>query len=71
MKEKNDLERLKEFKKKSGLSYHRLANHLGVHYQTVISWFTRGATPSPMANERIQKFLRSIEKAGIPGDPKR
>lgn len=71
MNNKSDLERLKEFKKKSGWSYNRLAIALGIHYQTVSVWFVKDIDPSPMAKERIRKFLRSIEKSGTPGDLKR
>jgi len=71
MKEKNDLDRLKDFKKSSGWSYHKLSNHIGVHYQTVISWFLGSRSPSLLASEKLRKFLRSVEKSGIPGDLKR
>lgn len=71
MKEKSELELLKEFKKSSGWSYQKLAHHLGVHYQTVIFWILGKRYPSPLALERIQKFLKSTEKSGIPGDLKR
>jgi len=68
MKEKSDLELLKEFKNSSGWSYQRLANHLKIHYQTIWTWFAGTRNPSPMAKERIRKFLKSIEKSGTPGD---
>lgn len=70
MKEKSDLELLKEFKKSSGWSYQKLASHLKVHYQTVISWCLGTNSPSPLALERIQKLLRSIERAKAQGDLK-
>lgn len=63
MKENNDLERLKEFKKSSGWSYHKLSNHIGVHYQTVVGWFIGKRSPSLLAAEKIQKFLKSVERA--------
>jgi len=63
MKEKNDLERLKEFKKSSGWSYHKLSNHVGVHYQTIVGWFIGKRSPSLLATEKIQKFLKSVERA--------
>jgi len=71
MEEKSELERLKEFKKKSGWSYHRLAVALGIHYQTVSVWFVKEINPSPMAKERIRKFLKSVERSGASGDLKR
>ena len=63
MEEKNDIERLKEFKESSGWSYHKLSNHIGVHYQTVVGWFIGKRSPSLLATEKIQKFLKSVERA--------
>ncbi|MBA7520827.1 hypothetical protein ES705_12926 [subsurface metagenome] len=63
MEEKGDLELLKKFKKVSGWSYQKLASHLGIHYQTIIAWFLDQTYPSPMARDRIRKFLRSIERS--------
>ncbi|MBA7648173.1 hypothetical protein ES703_55956 [subsurface metagenome] len=68
MKEKSTLEKLEEFKKSSGWSYLQLAVAMGIHYQTINNWFVKKAKPSPMALEKIQKFLRSVEKSGTPGD---
>lgn len=61
--EQNFFDLLKKFKEESGWSYQKLANHLGVHCQTVVCWFLKGSNPSPMARERIRKFLRSIERS--------
>ena len=63
MKKNKDLELLKEFKRTSGWSYQEVSNHLKVHYQTVVSWFSGERNPSPRALKRIQKFLTSIERA--------
>lgn len=63
MNKKNYFDLLKKFRKESGWSYQKLANHLGVHNRTVMAWFIKGANPSPMAKERIRKFLRSIERS--------
>jgi len=63
MKNENHIELLREFKKSSGWSYHRLSNHIGVHYQTVVGWFIGRRSPSPLALEKLQKFLRSIERS--------
>ena len=71
MKKNKDLELLKEFKGTSGWSYQELSNHLRVHYQTVVSWFSGERNPSPRMVKRIQKFLRSIEKSRPSGDLKR
>jgi len=63
MNEKNYIEFLREFKKSSGWSYHKLSNHLGVHYQTVFAWLSGKSNPSLMALEKIRKFLRSVERS--------
>jgi len=63
MKEINEVKLLRKFKKESGWSYYRLATNIGIHYQTVYSWFARKRSPSHLALEKLQKFLRSIERA--------
>ena len=63
MEENNEIERLKEFKKSSGWSYQKLSNHIGVHAQTVVGWFIGRRSPSLLALEKLQKFLRSIERS--------
>lgn len=63
MNEKNYVELLREFKKSSGWSYHKLSNHVGVHYQTIVDWFAEKTNPSLMALEKIKEFLKSTERA--------
>lgn len=57
MKEIDELKMLIEFKKKSGWSYERIARELGVHSQTVQAWFSEKYKPSPLAKEKIERFL--------------
>ena len=52
-----ELEDLKKFKKKSGWTYQRISNLMGVHSQTVVFWITGTYKPSKMAKEKIKKFL--------------
>ena len=52
-----ELEQLKEFKKRSGWSYDKISSHMGVHSQTIVFWITGKYNPSPMAKEKIRKFL--------------
>jgi len=63
MKDENYLDQLKEFKKSSGWSYQQLSYSLRLHSQTVIGWFSGRCNPSPMATERIKKFLKSVERS--------
>ena len=53
----SELDRLREFKKKSGWSYKKIGFRMGVHPQTIVFWLGGKYKPSPMARERIQKFL--------------
>jgi Helix-turn-helix. len=57
MKEQSELDLLRKFKKESGWSYNKIAIYLGVHYQTVVGWFTGKYEPSKMAKEKINHFL--------------
>lgn len=57
MKGKEELELLKEFKERSGWSHQKLANHLGIHHQTIQGWFSGKYKPSKLAKEKIQHFL--------------
>lgn len=63
MNEENYVKLLKKFKKSSGWSYHKLSNHVGVHYQTIVDWFAGKTNPSLMALEKIKKFLKSVERS--------
>lgn len=55
--EYNEIEKLKEFKEKSGWSYLKIAKLMGVAVQSIINW-TRGShEPSNMARNTIRRFL--------------
>jgi len=58
MKESNDVERLRKFKKDMGYTYAKLAKELRVHWRSVYNWLAGKSKPSPMAKERIKKFLK-------------
>jgi len=51
------IERLREFKKDSGWSYQKIANLLGVHYQTLIFWLNETYKPSKHLRPKIEEFL--------------
>lgn len=51
------VERLREFKRKSGWSYRKIGVRMGIHHQTIVFWLGGNHKPSPMAREKIQKFL--------------
>ncbi len=56
MEEINEVEMLKKFKEKSGWSYEKIAQNIGVHSQAVQAWF-RGIKPNNLTRKAIKKFL--------------
>ena len=56
-KESKEVQLLREFKKKSGLSYSKLGQALGVNGQTIYNWFRGHQQPSDMAKRLVTKFL--------------
>lgn len=53
----NDLEQLRQFKKKSRWSYEKIGKRMGVHPQTIVFWIIGKYGPSNMAKEKIRWFL--------------
>jgi len=53
----NELEQLRQFKKKSRWSYEKIGERVGVHPQTIVFWITGKHSPSKMAKEKIRRFL--------------
>jgi len=60
----NEIERLKEFKEKSGWSYMKISNLMGVAVQSVINWIKGSHEPSSMAREKIRQFLADYSFKG-------
>lgn len=52
-----EIVRLRKFKQKSGWSYEKIGLRMGVHHQSVVFWLGGQYRPSPMAREKIVKFL--------------
>ncbi|MBA7614390.1 hypothetical protein ES703_21654 [subsurface metagenome] len=52
-----ELIKLRLFKERSGWSYGKIGLRMGLHPQTIQFWFGKQHQPSPMAREKIQKFL--------------
>jgi len=57
MQEFNELEMLKKFKEKSGWSYEKIAQNIGVHSQTIQGWFSGKYKPSQLAKKALRSFL--------------
>ena len=53
----NELEQLRQFKKKSGWSYKKVGKRMGIHPQTIVFWITGKHNPSKLAKEKIRLFL--------------
>ena len=62
MRESNDVERFKKFKKDSGYSYDKLSKALGVHHRTVYQWLSGKTKPSPMGGRCIKEFLKKYHQ---------
>lgn len=58
-KEIPELDELKEFKKRSGWTYPKISELMGVHEQTIVFWITGKFKPSRMAKEKIRAFLKT------------
>lgn len=57
MKKIEEIEKLKQFKKRSKWSYEKMSGHMGVHSQTLMNWMKGKYKPSLMARDKIRKFL--------------
>jgi DNA-binding XRE family transcriptional regulator len=57
MQEFNELEMLKKYKEKSGWSYEKIAQNIGVHSQTIQGWFSGKYKPSQLAKKALRSFL--------------
>lgn len=62
--EYNEIERLKEFKEKSGWTYMKISKLMGVAVQSIINWIKASHEPSRMAREKIRKFLAEYSFKG-------
>lgn len=60
----NETERLKEFKEKSGWSYVKISNLMGIAVQSVTNWIKGNHKPSSMAREKIRQFLADYSFKG-------
>jgi len=56
MEQFNEVEQLRKIKEENSWSYQKLAQELGIHYQTVIGWF-RGVEPSNLSKRIIRQYL--------------
>lgn len=65
-KEKINIEvvRLRKFKEESGWSYLKIAGRIGVAVQSIINWNQGAVVPSPMARDKIRKFLAEYSYKG-------
>lgn len=62
--EYNEIDKLRKFKEKSGWSYLKVANLMGVAIQSIINWLNGTYKPSNMAKEKIRKFLADYSYKG-------
>jgi DNA-binding transcriptional regulator YiaG len=62
---KKEILLLKNFKKKTGWSYARIAEGIGVHYQSVVAWFTGRKIPGNLASKAIREFIEKEKGRSI------
>lgn len=55
---------IRELRRRLNISQERLAQQLGVSFQTVNRWETGKVNPSPMATQLIKKTLIDLGKDG-------
>jgi len=58
MDKKEDIEKLRSFKKRSGWSYKKISKHMKIHPQTIYGWLGGKHDVSNIALDRLRKFLR-------------
>ncbi|MHB8093826.1 MAG: helix-turn-helix domain-containing protein [Candidatus Aminicenantales bacterium] len=58
-----EIQLLKKFKQKTGWSYVRIAEEIGVHYQSVVAWFAGRKVPGNLGSKAIREFLEK-QKGG-------
>lgn len=56
-----EVKKLKNFKKRSGWSYQKISNHMGIHSQTIYFWLTGKFKPSDLAKDKIKQFLNNYD----------
>lgn len=60
-----DIPRLmREFRKRTGLTQEKFAARLGVTFPTINRWENGRARPSPLAMQKIEEVLRTMEDRG-------
>ncbi|MBA7616897.1 hypothetical protein ES703_24199 [subsurface metagenome] len=67
MEEHIEVVRLRKFKEDSGWSYLKIAGRMDVAIQSIINWIQGKAVPSPMARDKIRKFLAEYSYKGVGG----
>ena len=59
-----EIEKLIEIKKRTGMSYEMMARKIGVSFQTILRWMNKGDKPGFLALEQIKKFIKEDEREG-------
>jgi len=53
----DEIKKLLEIKKRTGLSYERMAYQIGVSLQSLLRWVNKGDKPSLLAMTQIKRFI--------------
>jgi len=56
---------IRELRERTGLTQEKFAAKLGVTFPTINRWENGRAKPSPLAMEKIEELIRSMDDGGI------
>ena len=57
-----EIEKLIEIKKRTGMSYETMARKIGVSFQTILRWINKGDKPGSLALTQIRRFIQEDER---------
>ena len=57
----DEIKKLVEIKKRTGLSYEKMAYQIGVSFQSLWRWINKGDNPSDLALVVIKRFIEENE----------
>ena len=54
----NELDQLRQYREREGISHEKLAHEIGVSYRTLFRWLKGDSKPSDMGLRIIREFLK-------------
>jgi transcriptional regulator with XRE-family HTH domain len=59
---KKKIEKIKKYREENGISQEKMAHQLGISYRTLHRWEHGITSPSKLALQQIEEFLKKIEQ---------